>query len=35
MTWSENSSDDAPKYRKIGPVDTVDEIRDQIKNALS
>ena len=33
-SWSESSSDGAPKYRKIGGVDSVDEIRDQIKNAL-
>jgi len=31
-TWAEK---DGPKYRKIGGVDTVDEIRDQIKQALS
>ncbi len=34
-TWSDSGEADAPKYRKIGGVDTVDEIRDQIKNALS
>ena len=34
-TWSDSGSSDAPKYRKIGGVDTVDEIRDQIKQALS
>jgi len=34
-SWSNNGGIDAPKYRKIGPVDSVDEIRDQIKNALS
>ncbi len=34
-TWSESSDSDAPKYRKIGGVDTVEEIRDQIKNALN
>jgi len=34
-TWSESGDSDAPKYRKIGGVDTVEEIRDQIKNALS
>ena len=34
-TWSDSSESDAPKYRKIGGVDTVEEIRDQIKNALS
>lgn len=34
-TWSDSGESDAPKYRKIGGVDTVDEIRDQIKNALS
>lgn len=33
-SWSESGSDDTPKYRKIGGVDSVDEIRDQIKNAL-
>ncbi len=34
-TWSSSGESDAPKYRKIGGVDTVDEIRDQIKQALS
>ncbi len=34
-TWSESSDSDAPKYRKIGGVDTVEEIRDQIKSALA
>jgi adenylate kinase len=34
-TWSNSGESDAPKYRKIGGVDTVEEIRDQIKNALS
>lgn len=34
-TWSNSEASDAPKYRKIGGVDTVEEIRDQIKNALS
>ena len=34
-TWSDSGESDAPKYRKIGGVDTVDEIRDQIRNALS
>lgn len=33
--WSNSDDGDAPKYRKIGGVDTVEEIRDQIKNALS
>ena len=31
-TWAES---DGPKYRRIGGVDTVEEIRDQIKQALS
>lgn len=31
-TWSESGG---PKYRQIGGVDTVEEIRDQIKQALS
>lgn len=31
-TWAENNG---LKYRKIGGVDTVEEIRDQIKQALS
>ena len=35
MNWSESGDSDAPKYRKIGPVDSVDEIRDQIRNALT
>ncbi len=34
-TWFDSGESDAPKYRKIGGVDTVEEIRDQIKNALS
>lgn len=34
-TWSNSGESDAPQYRKIGGVDTVEEIRDQIKNALS
>lgn len=34
-TWSESGDSGSPKYRKIGGVDTVEEIRDQIKNALS
>ncbi len=34
-TWSDSGSSDAPKYRKIGGVDTVDEIQNQIKQALS
>jgi len=34
-SWADSGSSDAPQYRKIGPVDTVDEISDQIKNALS
>ncbi len=34
-TWSNSGDSDAPQYRKIGGVDTVEEIRDQIKNALS
>jgi len=34
-SWSESEAADAPKYRKIGGVDSVDEIRDQIKNALT
>ena len=34
-SWSNSGESDAPKYRKIGGVDTVEEIRDQIKNALS
>jgi len=34
-TWSGSGESDSPKYRKIGGVDTVEEIRDQIKNALS
>ena len=34
-TWSDSGETAAPKFRKIGPVDSVDEIRDQIKNALS
>jgi len=33
--WSNSGDGDAPKYRKIGGVDTVEEIRDQIKNALN
>lgn len=33
-TWAESGDSDAPKYRKIGGVDTVDEIRGQIKTAL-
>ncbi len=33
--WSESGESTAPKYRRIGPVDSVEEIRDQIKNALS
>ncbi len=33
--WSNSGDNDAPKYRKIGGVDTVDEIRGQIKQALS
>ncbi|MDH3609177.1 MAG: adenylate kinase [Gammaproteobacteria bacterium] len=31
-SWSDS---DAPKYRKIGGVDTVEEIRDQIKQVLN
>jgi len=34
-SWSNSGEGDAPKYRKIGGVDTVEEIRDQIKNVLS
>ena len=34
-TWSNSGEDDAPRYRKIGGVDSVDEIRQQIKDALS
>ncbi|MEJ2115695.1 MAG: adenylate kinase [Gammaproteobacteria bacterium] len=34
-SWSNSGESDAPKYRKIGGVDTVDEIRQQIKDALS
>ncbi|MEM7402304.1 MAG: adenylate kinase [Pseudomonadota bacterium] len=33
--WSDSGESAAPKYRKIGPVDSVEEIRDQIKSALS
>lgn len=34
-SWSDSGDRDAPKYRKIGGVDTVEEIRDQIKQALN
>ncbi len=34
-SWSDSGDSDAPKYRKIGGVDTVEEIRDQIKQALN
>ena len=34
-TWSNSGESDAPKYRKIGGVDAVEEIRQQIKDALS
>lgn len=34
-SWSDSGDRDTPKYRKIGGVDTVEEIRDQIKQALN
>ncbi len=34
-SWSDSGDSDAPKYRKIGGVDKVKEIRDQIKQALN
>ena len=33
--WSNSGDGDVPKFRKIGGVDTVEEIRDQIKNVLN
>ena len=35
MAWSNSGDSEAPKYRKITGVDTVDEIRGQIKLALN
>ena len=34
-TWANSGDEYAPKYRKIGGVDSVDQIRDQVKQALS
>ena len=34
-TWSNSGDNNAPQFRQIGGVDSVDEIRDQIKQALS
>ena len=33
--WANSGDSNAPKYRKIGPVDEFEEIRNQIKNALN
>ena len=34
-TWADSGDEYAPKYRKIEGVDSVDQIRDQVKQALS
>ena len=34
-TWASSGDEYAPQYRKIEGVDTIDQIRDQVKQALS